>query len=232
MSYDLKLPGPISLLKESWNIFKAKFKPLLQISFIVFVVTALAEIFFPAKIVDDVYVFTFPNFIANLSVTIIAMLCSIAMVYVINDSLRARESLEKAPKIFWPYFFTSIMAMIIMAVGFVLLIVPGVIFTAWYAFVGLVVIIDNIRGWSALKKSKEYVKGHTGEVIVRWVSIIFLVIILLIPSFILYGYGTLVSNLYMAVVFLFITPLIEIYIYRMFIHLKEIKNSGSVVVQE
>src|SRR3989344_665709 len=183
MQYNLKMPGAISLWKESWALYKERFSPLLKISALIFGLSILTELVFPVEMKGDVQVFS------------------------------------------WPYFFSSIIAGLIMGIGFVLLIVPGIIFSAWYGFIGLVVVIENIRYLKALKRSKDYVKGHTLEVVLRWIFIMFILFLLLIPTFILNKNNTMASNIYADIVLLFYVPIIQIYTYLMYLHLKEIKNT-------
>ncbi|OGE74128.1 MAG: hypothetical protein A3I07_00210 [Candidatus Doudnabacteria bacterium RIFCSPLOWO2_02_FULL_42_9] len=225
MQYNLKMPGAISLWKESWALYKERFSPLLKISALIFGLSILTELVFPVEMKGDVQVFSWPYWVATMAVAIVAILCSIAMVYVIKDNAPVKDSLQKSTKIFWPYFFSSIIAGLIMGIGFVLLIVPGIIFSAWYGFIGLVVVIENIRYLKALKRSKDYVKGHTLEVVLRWIFIMFILFLLLIPTFILNKNNTMASNIYADIVLLFYVPIIQIYTYLMYLHLKEIKNT-------
>jgi hypothetical protein len=44
--------------------------------------------------------------------------------------------------------------------GFVLCLVPGIIFAVWFCFVEQVVVIEGIRGASALTRSKQIVRNH------------------------------------------------------------------------
>src|SRR3989344_3355032 len=202
MQYNLKMPGAISLWKESWALYKERFSPLLKISALIFGLSILTELVFPVEMKGDVQVFSWPYWVATMAVAIVAILCSIAMVYVIKDNAPVKDSLQKSTKIFWPYFFSS-----------------------WYGFIGLVVVIENIRYLKALKRSKDYVKGHTLEVVLRWIFIMFILFLLLIPTFILNKNNTMASNIYADIVLLFYVPIIQIYTYLMYLHLKEIKNT-------
>jgi hypothetical protein len=48
----------------------------------------------------------------------------------------------------------------ILVVGFVLLVVPGVVFSVWYAFVGPVVVLESFAGRAALRRSRELGRGY------------------------------------------------------------------------
>ncbi len=230
MEYNVKLPGPVSLLKESFAMYKIKFNPLIKISLIIFIAAIVVETVFPQKIVGNRAVFSLGNTIGSLAVGILSVLCSIAMVYVINNSLSVKESLQKAPAVFWKYLLTCLLAGLIIGLGFILLIIPGIIFSAWYVFAGLIVILEDLKGMAALRKSKEYVKGHVWEVIVRWLFIVFLAIIIgAVPSGILSGNSRVAGNLYTSIIFLFAYPIIEIYLYIVYMHLKRMHVEVPVV---
>ncbi len=60
---------------------------------------------------------------------------------------------------FTPLFFAVVLATLGIAVGFALLVVPGIyLFVRWF-FVPQTVVIDNARGWQALVRSGEVVQG-------------------------------------------------------------------------
>lgn len=65
----------------------------------------------------------------------------------------------------WPFVYTSILTTIIVSAGFILFIIPGLIFTVWYAFVGFTLVIEGAKGFNALRASKALVVG-------RWWSIL------------------------------------------------------------
>ncbi len=55
---------------------------------------------------------------------------------------------------------TNILQVLIIAIGLVLLIVPGIIFTLWLIFVPAVVVLEGTWGFNALKRSKALSKGY------------------------------------------------------------------------
>jgi len=55
---------------------------------------------------------------------------------------------------------TYILSIVICLLGFVLLVVPGLVFCAWYAFVIPVTVLEANWGWKALQRSKSLGKGH------------------------------------------------------------------------
>ena len=50
--------------------------------------------------------------------------------------------------------------------GFILFIIPGILFLFWFSPSTQAVVIENISGFSALKRSKQLMKGNIGTVFV------------------------------------------------------------------
>ncbi|MFA5937245.1 MAG: hypothetical protein WC822_05230, partial [Candidatus Paceibacterota bacterium] len=51
--------------------------------------------------------------------------------------------------------------------GFILLVIPGIIFSIWFSFTTYAVVLDNARGTAALSASKKLVVGRWWAVLVR-----------------------------------------------------------------
>ena len=61
---------------------------------------------------------------------------------------------------FWPFFATTLLANSAIMLGFFAAIVPGFILLAWFMFVPMVVILDNLTGKAALTRSRALGKGY------------------------------------------------------------------------
>jgi hypothetical protein len=59
-----------------------------------------------------------------------------------------------------PYFFTMIVAGLLVTVGFFLLCVPGIIFAFWVAFVVPVIVVEDRYYWDAIQRSRELAAGQ------------------------------------------------------------------------
>ena len=68
-------------------------------------------------------------------------------------------------KIF-PFIGTMILANMIIGFGFMLLVVPGIIFACWYAFIPAVFVLEGKVSVAARNRSKEIAKGEYGRIIV------------------------------------------------------------------
>lgn len=75
------------------------------------------------------------------------------------------------------YFWVAILTSLAVLAGFVLLIVPGIIFWVWFAFAYFVLVCEEIKGVEALKRSKKLVEGYWWPALGRLALIILLVLI-------------------------------------------------------
>ena len=60
----------------------------------------------------------------------------------------------------WKMFVTSLLQLVIVAIGFLLLIIPGMVFMVWLLFSPIIVVLEGPWGRAALKRSKALGKGY------------------------------------------------------------------------
>lgn len=88
-----------------------------------------------------------------------------------GQSLEVGETIKVAWKSLGRYFLTSLLMGIIVAIGFVLLIIPGIVFWVWYSFALYFVVTQGLGPRDALKASKKLVRGHFWAVLGRLAGI-------------------------------------------------------------
>lgn len=211
------------LFGNSWELFKKRFwtlNCLYLLSFfflIVFIgvflgISFMLSMFFPEHknvlIAAGVLVGMIPGFTGmfwGFSAFIFA---------VTNEELGIRDSLKQGRhrvlSFMWIYNLTGF----IITGGFLLLIVPGVIFLVWFAFAQFILVSEDERGMNALLKSREYVREKWFDVFLR----LFVIWIMsgcvgMVPVI-----GPIVSLLFF--------PFVMIFIYLLYRDLKEIKGDG------
>ena len=81
-----------------------------------------------------------------------------------------RDSLMIGAHKLIPFIWVSILMSLALIGGFVLVLVPALIFAVWFAFATDFLIVDGVRGSGALRKSKALVAG-------RWWAVLFRIII-------------------------------------------------------
>jgi hypothetical protein len=81
----------------------------------------------------------------------------------------------------WKLPVTFGLSMILIMIGFVLLIIPGLVLATWYWFAMTVVVLERLSGYAALKRSKELGKDFFWRN-VRVASL--LTIVIYVPAFV------------------------------------------------
>jgi hypothetical protein len=86
-------------------------------------------------------------------------------------------SIRKMLQLAWPkwfsYFLASLISGLLIFLGFILLIIPGIIFIVWFFLVPYVVVVEEASPIEALKRSKKTVRGHFWEVLGRLALLFF-----------------------------------------------------------
>jgi hypothetical protein len=59
---------------------------------------------------------------------------------------------------------TAILAGLVITVGFILCIIPGILFSIWYVFYAQIVVVEGLGGMNALNRSKTLTEGFRGRV--------------------------------------------------------------------
>ncbi|MBI1919845.1 MAG: zinc-ribbon domain-containing protein [Geobacter sp.] len=91
-----------------------------------------------------------------------AFICAVT-----DESLGMREALENGWQLFGPFLWLFSLTGFIAGGGFLLLVIPGIIFSVWFVFAKFILVAEGERGMDAVLKSKEYVRGRWGEVFGR-----------------------------------------------------------------
>ncbi len=101
--------------------------------------------------------------------------------------------------------WTRIVGGVLTSLLFLLLIVPGIIFSIFWIFSDVIAVVEPLGGWAALKKSKEMVKGRWWKVLLTvFVGFVCTVVLSNILSL---GLSTFGSNWAIGLVSSFITDL-------------------------
>lgn len=77
-----------------------------------------------------------------------------------------------------PYIATSFLAGILVAVGVVLCVIPGIVFSFWVVFVTEVMVIEGTYGTAAIGRSRDLIAGQVGRILVMLI-ILWLVMVVI-----------------------------------------------------
>lgn len=177
------------LFDMAWDTYKKYFRTLMKINVIPVIVGLMAVSIF--SMVGDFeniarYLAKYDFILAGAlvlgvaSITIVvASLNYIAQISVISGGVSHETdktisvwlAYKNASRLLFPYFWVMILTGLIILAGVLLLVVPGIVFSVWFAFSAMILILGNERGVDALKKSKRYVRGIWFEVFLRFLAI-------------------------------------------------------------
>ncbi|MFA6513990.1 MAG: hypothetical protein WCT50_01700 [Patescibacteria group bacterium] len=78
-----------------------------------------------------------------------------------------KEIFQETKALFWPYFWLSILTIILIILWMLLLIIPGLIFSIFYSFAVYAFFFEGKRGMEAIRRSRALVKGYFWPVLGR-----------------------------------------------------------------
>ncbi|KKR41853.1 MAG: seg [Microgenomates group bacterium GW2011_GWC1_41_20] len=223
-----KLTSPFEIIKNSWEVFtkKQNFVYLVKIyspiGFLTLISLAFAYVpffvkFFETSMGDAVMLIFNILFIAF---AIFINLSGIIAVMGILDGkvLQVRSVYEKAFSKYGKFFLLTIVIFSLYILGLILLIVPLILFIAWFSFTEFVYVEKETGINASLTESKKLVKGRFWKIFWR-ISMfgLFSVLSQIILTFLPYEIGTITFNLIGA---LYLIPQILLY--------REVSSKGAV----
>ncbi len=184
-----KLPGTISILteslrisKERWQVLGGIFLPYLLIVIGLGIVTK----YIPENVPPNPAVFLLIAFIGVLIFMVLALWVMGAgtVAVLATEHVSTQEAFREAGRKLPSYIWTNFLIGCGITLGFILLIIPGIILlTKWY-FGPIFVFTENRGGPEALKRSSEVTKGYRLAILGRTILIC---LILYVPLFIFLG---------------------------------------------
>ncbi len=146
--------GSIVIFKSKWKVISLlnlTFAPLWVICFLAFGTVALEE---KAQWPGGAVI--------GLAMVLLTILINLAILYVVsqkNSQVDYKQAIRFGAGIYLAGLWVAALTALTVLAGFVLFIIPGIIFSVWYSFSTFVLVTEQKKGWSALQRSKELVKG-------------------------------------------------------------------------
>ncbi len=225
-----ELSGPISLIKRGIKIFfdKKNLPFFLKIYALLlpFAIFSIFQTSYASKNADQLQNLWFVITVAvvNFLYVLIYIWVSAAGIEgmrraVAGESLILRDTLNVGWKKYWKFFLTGLALFLIDLIGFVLLIIPGIIFVVWFVFSRFIIIEEPVGIRDALTKSKDLVKGNFWKIFGRLIVFgLFGILVQIIVSIVPYV-GSALASLFGI---LFILP--SYLLYEELVALKELKG--------
>jgi len=167
------LPDISTLFSESWAIYQRRFAVLIGL----YLLTVIAFIIPPVILAGAAILagagkggaaFVLAGALGVIVGIYFGLRCLGGFLYaVVDEQLAFSAALEKGKTVILPLLWVGFLTGFIISGGFLLCIIPGLIFMVWFFFAQFIVIKEDVRGMGALLKSKEYVRGEWFNVALR-----------------------------------------------------------------
>lgn len=214
------MPGPIQLLKDSFALVKENLSLLFAILIVPIILSFLVALLAPNP---EVGITPALNVIVYFALVVLYMvvsvLMSVALIIVIDKkAVTAKEAYKQSMKYFWRYVGLSILMSIILVIGFLLFIIPGIIMSVWFAFATLILILENSTIVESMKKSREYVRGKWWQILGRLLAMSAFIIILqvLLSMLTLFLSGGVLTEAIISSLSVILAPVSLAYMYVMY----------------
>lgn len=187
--------------KENFIYFAKVQAFLLPVAFISFVWSQVVR-FGSEKLSESLSVnpvFLFANTGLGLINTVIYLFVAVASIEAIRRviegaSFSVREAFLVAKSKVWKFFLAGLLKLAILMGGFLLLIIPGIIFSIWFTFSGIEIVLNNAGVKESLSRSKALVVGRFRQVLGKLFVIgIFTILESIVFTFLPFNLGTLIS---------------------------------------
>jgi len=231
------MKGIIQLFKEAWKIYRLKIKTLLGIIGIpvgfLFFFQVLIYFLSSTSLKYSIW-FSILMAVFYLGSFFLWLWAVSSLLYNLKENTGIKESYRKGFKILGFYIWVYLLLNIIIAGGFLLFLIPGVLFTIWFSLALFVLIFEEKKGFEALFRSKQLIKGNFWGVLARFLilNLITGIGLFLIFALIFLGTGNKqiiegASGLLSYLLQLFIIPFFIIYAFLIYDNLREIKSEIS-----
>ena len=255
-------PGGWQLIGQSWQQFKAKWKdfikPYLFLLIPLVILIAVLAAYAVFRFVFDQsglgasgamsivnVVLGLLGILALVAVIVLSLLLPLVYFFLIKhleekEEHTVKQLFKKASKNFWPYLFILILSALVILGGIILLIIPGIMFAVWYSMAVLVFVFEGVRGWAALKRSRQLVKHYAWTIFARLLVFQVFILVLSLPNYILQATIAylpsqivllwtliIIVGIYSLVINFIIFPLSCIYSYHIYNNLRRIKQKNS-----
>lgn len=192
------LTGPLQLLRESWDFYRAHWKVLTSIMVLPIALIYVAQALFAGNDIP------LPLMLLGVLVALAGGILSVAMRPAVVDAINKlhidgtahidiKHQLRYGLSFFWPLIWVSILSAITVWGGFIVLIIPGIILAGFIGLATFSLIIDGKKGVASLLDSYTLVKGRWWGVFGRLLSV---AVVFIIMSFIVQGLEAVIKGVF------------------------------------
>lgn len=171
------LLSPVEIIKIAWKIYAENFKIFARVTaWGLFPAAALSLLALGNKIFGIAfYNYSLLLYIAFSALSAIILIwIQLVLIRLVNGGVTNKIiNVKEIKSLAWHdivnYFWVSVLVSVVVAFGFLIFIIPGVIFGIWFAFATTIFAVYNVKGRAALVQSKALVTGRWRQVFWRLV---------------------------------------------------------------
>lgn len=230
------MPSFKTLFNTAWENYKLKFKNLMILQLLILLpILALGAIIFGlvvSGIFENNQVVMIVAIALGACVVIgliyLAIWLQAAMIHLLvsNTPLTWRESLTQVKPRLLSFFGASLLSGLIIMLGFIALVIPGLILMVLFAFSSYIAVAEGTGAVESIKKSREYARNYFWPLAGRFilfglVYFAFFTVIGIID-------GMFDSTILGNIASFFIAPFVSAYLIAVYLAIKEIKGTVTV----
>lgn len=222
-----ELLSATQLLEAALGKLRERYKQAFQIVFIFAVLVILSVVFSGS---DESLIFLTASIVVNLLLMISSLITVISLVYLFgkDEILTLVEYFKLGLYKFWSYVWISIIYGFIIFGGYILVVVPGILFGVWFSMSYYVLILEDRKGLEALTRSRHLIVGKFWATVWRFVFWGLVTAVFFIPFVVLdFIVGPDLSRVY-SLLGIAIFPLGVAYYVAFFKNLVEVKKEPFV----
>ena len=221
------------LLASSWNLFVSRGLVTILVSLVpgLFIFVAALVFGILMGVGAAIHIFAL-SIIGGVGIAIAALIFGVwgqTATYIAMCSEK-KLSIKEIFKVAWPlslgFFIINLFLGIIVAGNILWLLIPGFVFALWFSFTPFVYIEEGVKGFDALLKSREYIRGRFWSLAGRNIAIFLIYIILEVVLSILGNAlkSPAATGILSGIVNLAVSPFLLAYTYTMYKDFKQAKG--------
>lgn len=218
MSEKAKVISVGDLFRQSWQAYRARIRLLATVILLPTAFLLVGDLLFGSL--------EWLGGILGFIGTILSFFAYLGLIFVLQGSASEwRDAYRMAWARIWSYGWLVVLSAFAVLGGFVMLVIPGIIFSIWFAFVTYVFVIEGKKGMDALLRSRQYVQGHWWQVFGRQILLglaaIAAILILTVFGNVIAGEAgvSILVNLFTLV----LAPFAVAYVYTLYENVKSLK---------
>lgn len=154
--------APLGLIVKSLQVYRSNTAMLLGYSSWLLLPVATFVLLDFLPLTPFVQFLAFVVLVAELflSFWVAIILVLLANAYLKNEKPEHKKLSQKAKDLIMPVLLVALLQILVTVGGFILLIIPGILFFVWFSLSQFTVMLDGKRGFESLQTSKSMVKGR------------------------------------------------------------------------